>query len=43
VDGGINAKTAHTAREAGADILVTGSAFFDSPDKARFVQTMRKP
>jgi ribulose-phosphate 3-epimerase len=41
VDGGINAETAHTAREAGADILVTGSAFFDAPDKAHFVRAMR--
>ncbi|MDR1230993.1 MAG: ribulose-phosphate 3-epimerase [Spirochaetaceae bacterium] len=41
VDGGINADTAHTAREAGADILVTGSAFFDAPDKSHFVRAMR--
>jgi ribulose-phosphate 3-epimerase len=42
VDGGINAKTARGAREAGADILVAGSAFFDAEDKARFMRTMRE-
>ena len=32
VDGGINAETAATAREAGADVLVAGSAVFGKPD-----------
>lgn len=32
VDGGINRDTSHLAREAGADVLVAGSAFFDSLD-----------
>jgi ribulose-phosphate 3-epimerase len=41
VDGGINAGTAKEAAEAGADILVTGSAFFDSTDKAAFVRHLR--
>jgi ribulose-phosphate 3-epimerase len=41
VDGGMNAETARPAREAGVDAIVTGSAFFDAPDKARFTQTVR--
>jgi ribulose-phosphate 3-epimerase len=41
VDGGINADTAKEAAAAGADILVTGSAFFDSTDKAAFVRHLR--
>jgi ribulose-phosphate 3-epimerase len=41
VDGGMNAETAHAARETGVDVIVTGSAFFDAADKARFMQTMR--
>ena len=32
VDGGINQHTARSVREAGADILVAGSAIFESPD-----------
>ena len=32
VDGGINQHTARSVREAGADILVAGSAIFGSPD-----------
>ncbi|MDR1787768.1 MAG: ribulose-phosphate 3-epimerase [Treponema sp.] len=41
VDGGVNAKTASAAREAGADVLVTGEAFFHAADKAAFVKAMR--
>ena len=33
VDGGINPETAPMVREAGADVLVTGAAFFKAPDK----------
>ena len=32
VDGGINAETAHLARKAGADIVVSASYIFDSAD-----------
>ena len=32
VDGGVNAKNAESLRQAGADILVAGSAFFKSDD-----------
>jgi ribulose-phosphate 3-epimerase len=36
IDGGINLETAPLAREAGADVLVAGSAVFGAPDyKAR--------
>jgi len=35
VDGGINRETAPAAREAGADLLVAGSAIFWSDDPGR--------
>jgi ribulose-phosphate 3-epimerase len=38
VDGGIHEKTAAAAVASGADVLVTGSAFFNAPDKAAFVR-----
>jgi ribulose-phosphate 3-epimerase len=41
VDGGMNVETACAAREAGVDVIVTGSAFFDAADKTCFMQTMR--
>jgi ribulose-phosphate 3-epimerase len=41
VDGGMNTATAPLAREAGVDVLVTGSAFFNAPDKAGYVRSMR--
>jgi ribulose-phosphate 3-epimerase len=41
VDGGINRFTAAAAREAGADILVTGSAFFEAADKAGLVRELK--
>ncbi|MCL2608407.1 MAG: ribulose-phosphate 3-epimerase [Treponema sp.] len=41
VDGGINAGNSGEAREAGADILVAGSAFFAAPDKKAFVRNLR--
>ena len=34
VDGGIHRQTAHCAAQAGANLLVTGSAIFDSADPA---------
>ena len=37
VDGGVNADTAGLLREAGADVLVFGSAFFGSPDPANLL------
>jgi ribulose-phosphate 3-epimerase len=41
VDGGINEATAKKATEAGADILVIGSAFFNSSDKRAFVDLLQ--
>jgi ribulose-phosphate 3-epimerase len=32
VDGGVNTETSKTLRDAGADVLIFGSAFFGSPD-----------
>jgi ribulose-phosphate 3-epimerase len=41
VDGGIHESTAALVREAGADVLVTGSAFFNAPDKAALVRRLK--
>lgn len=41
VDGGINSETALAARQAGADVLVTGSAFFAAGHQQRFLDTIR--
>jgi ribulose-phosphate 3-epimerase len=41
VDGGVNAETAGMVREAGGDVLVTGSAFFAAEDKPAFVRSLR--
>ncbi|AHC15175.1 Ribulose-phosphate 3-epimerase [Salinispira pacifica] len=41
VDGGINSRTAADAVAAGADVLVSGSAFFTSQDKAGFVSSLK--
>jgi ribulose-phosphate 3-epimerase len=38
VDGGINLETARIVVRAGADVVVAGSAFFDSADAAGFVR-----
>ena len=38
VDGGINTETASSARDAGVDVMVTGSAFFEAPDLHAFMQ-----
>ena len=40
VDGGVDAKTAPVCKAAGANVLVSGSAFFKAEDKAAFVQTL---
>jgi ribulose-phosphate 3-epimerase len=42
VDGGINGTTINKVVEAGANIMVTGSAFFGSPDPAAFVKKLKK-
>jgi len=41
VDGGVNAATAHLLTEAGAEMLVTGSAFFKSPDPSGYVAAIK--
>lgn len=41
VDGGVNAQTAKTCVENGANVLVAGSAFFAAEDKAEFVHTVK--
>ena len=41
VDGGIARETARLVREAGADVLVTGSSFFSSDNPASEVAALR--
>ena len=41
VDGGVDLKTAPICKEAGAQVLVSGSAFFKATDKAAFVQAVQ--
>jgi ribulose-phosphate 3-epimerase len=41
VDGGVNAKTARQVVEAGARVLVAGSAVFDQPNRAEAVAALR--
>ena len=41
VDGGVNAQTAKVCTDAGANVLVAGSAFFKAADKAAFVKTIK--
>jgi ribulose-phosphate 3-epimerase len=42
VDGGINGNNARSALDAGADVLVLGSAFFGAPDKKALVNNLRR-
>lgn len=41
VDGGVNPETAPLVREAGATLLVAGSAVFGAPDRAKMIQELR--
>lgn len=41
VDGGVNLRTASAVVDSGADVLVVGSAFFGSEDKASFVRDLK--
>jgi ribulose-phosphate 3-epimerase len=41
VDGGMNENTAPLARDAGADVIVAGSAFFSAGDKGGLVQALK--
>jgi ribulose-phosphate 3-epimerase len=40
VDGGVNRETAASIRQAGADVLVAGSAFFQAGDKKELIKTL---
>jgi ribulose-phosphate 3-epimerase len=40
VDGGVNAETGRLCREAGADTLVAGTAFFKAPDRKAFAAAL---
>ena len=40
VDGGVDLVTAETCKENGADVLVAGSAFYGSTDKAAFTRSV---
>lgn len=42
VDGGINPETATLVREAGATVLVAGSAVFGAPDRKAMIEAIRK-
>ncbi len=41
VDGGINAETSQLVREAGANVLVAGSAIYGAPDIAEAIRAIR--
>lgn len=41
VDGGVNSGTMVEVAQAGADIMVTGSAFFGAPDPAGFLRQLK--
>ena len=43
VDGGVNEKTAALCIEAGANVLVAGSAYYKAEDKTAFVKALRGP
>ena len=42
VDGGISPSTIEAAAEAGANIIVAGSAVFGSDDRAGVIRTLRQ-
>lgn len=41
IDGGVNPETAKLCIEAGADVLVAGSAVFKAPDPAEMIKALR--
>ena len=41
VDGGVDANTCAVCKEAGANVLVAGSAYFKAADRAAFVKTIQ--
>lgn len=42
VDGGVDAQTCALCKENGAEVLVAGSAYFKSSDRAAFVRTVQR-
>ena len=42
VDGGVDAKTHSVCKEAGAQVLVAGSAYFKAEDRAAFVKLVQE-
>lgn len=42
VDGGVNLETAKTCIQAGANVLVAGSALFKAPDTAAFIHAIKE-
>ncbi|HAL24240.1 TPA: hypothetical protein DCP18_00420 [Candidatus Wolfebacteria bacterium] len=42
VDGGVNASTAPTIKDAGADIVVVGSYIFEAADKGKAYRELKK-
>jgi ribulose-phosphate 3-epimerase len=43
MDGGINRQTIRAVLDAGADVIVTGTAFFSAADKRKEVEYLRNP
>ncbi len=43
VDGGINAETSQSCREAGANILIAGSYIFKAKDRRQAIESLRGP
>lgn len=41
VDGGVNPETSRMVREAGANVLVAGSAVYNAPDRANAIRQLR--
>ena len=42
VDGGVDANTCKVCKEAGAEVLVAGSAYFKAADRAAFVKEIQE-
>ena len=42
VDGGVSPKTAHIVADAGADVLVAGSAVYGAEDPAAAIESIRE-
>ena len=43
VDGGVDKYTCPICKEHGVDVMVTGSAYFNAPDRAEFVKYVQQP